>query len=237
MPMIVDSRVFLALRDQAMRLCPAPFTPELTGDVGPPFQRADGRTREKTNFGIMCYWTLSPPPPPPSSSSPAPPLLSPAPTFPIEAQGRIWRYRSSHFSTIWVTRGWLRRRELFCMAASMPPSVTQQRKSKGRGDRSNVAHLLRGQEVDVQQLPLAVHQRQESDGDVVVGVEVGAGAAVVVAVVLHGHQGREVAPRVAQGDGALPAEALLPQQRQTMIGLRRMCARTKMWVCSRLAPG
>lgn len=43
-----------------------------------------------------------------------------------EAQGRIWRYLSNHFSTIWVTRGWLRRRELFCMAASMPPSVTQQ---------------------------------------------------------------------------------------------------------------
>lgn len=68
--------------------------------------------------------------------------------------------------------------------------------------------------MDVQQLPLAIHERQESDGDVVVGVQVGARAPVVVAVVLHGHQGREVASRVAQGDGALPAEALLPQQRQ-----------------------
>lgn len=43
-----------------------------------------------------------------------------------EAQGQIWRYLSNHFSTIWVTRGWLRRRELFCMATNMPPSVTQQ---------------------------------------------------------------------------------------------------------------
>lgn len=62
----------------------------------------------------------------------------------------------------------------------------------------------------MQQLPLAVHQRQESDRDVVVSIEVGARTAIVVAVVLHGHQGREVAPRVAQGDRALPAETLLP---------------------------
>lgn len=43
-----------------------------------------------------------------------------------EAQGRSWRYLSNHFSIIWVTRGWLRRRELFCMATNTPPSVTQQ---------------------------------------------------------------------------------------------------------------
>lgn len=62
----------------------------------------------------------------------------------------------------------------------------------------------------MKQLPLAVDQRQEGDGHVVVRVEVGARAAVVEAVVLHGHQGREVAPRVTQSDGALPAETLLP---------------------------
>ncbi len=71
-------------------------------------------------------------------------------------------------------------------------------------------YLLCRQEVNVQQLPLAVHQWQESDRDVVVSIEVGARTTIVVAVVLHGHQGREVAPRVAQGDGALPAETLLP---------------------------
>lgn len=62
----------------------------------------------------------------------------------------------------------------------------------------------------MQQLPLAVHEWQESDSDVVVSVEVGARTAIVVAVVLHGHQGRKVAPCVAQGDGTLPAETLLP---------------------------
>lgn len=62
----------------------------------------------------------------------------------------------------------------------------------------------------MQQLPLAVHQRQERNRHIVVSIEVGARTAIVVAVVLHGHQGREVAPRVAQGDGALPAETLLP---------------------------
>lgn len=62
----------------------------------------------------------------------------------------------------------------------------------------------------MQQLPLAVHQWQESDRDIIVSIEVGARTAIVVAVVLHGHQGREVAPRVAQCDGAFPAETLLP---------------------------
>lgn len=71
-------------------------------------------------------------------------------------------------------------------------------------------HLLCRQEVNVQQLPLAVHQRQESDRDVIVSVKVGARTSIVVAVVLHGHQGREVSPRVAEGDGAFPAETLLP---------------------------
>lgn len=71
-------------------------------------------------------------------------------------------------------------------------------------------YLLCRQEVDVQQFPLTVHERQESDSDVVVSVEVGARTAIVVAVVLHGHQGREVSACVAQGNGALPAEALLP---------------------------
>lgn len=76
-------------------------------------------------------------------------------------------------------------------------------------------YFLRREEVDVQQLAVAVDERQEGDGDVVVRVEVGARAAIVaVAVVLHGHQGREVAARVAERDGALPAEALFPQQRQ-----------------------
>lgn len=66
------------------------------------------------------------------------------------------------------------------------------------------------QEVNMQQLPFAVHQWQESDCDIVVSIEVGARTAIVVAVVLHSHQGREVTPCVAQGNGALPAEALLP---------------------------
>lgn len=79
---------------------------------------------------------------------------------------------------------------------------------------SSEYYLLCRQEVDVQQLPLTIHEWQESDGDVVVSVQVGASAPVVIAVVLHGHQGGEVAPCVAQGDGALPTEALLPQQRQ-----------------------
>ena len=76
------------------------------------------------------------------------------------------------------------------------------------------AYFLRWEEVDVKQLPLAVDQRQEGDGHVVVRVEVGARAAIVEAVVLHGHERREVATSVAQGDGALPAETLLPQERQ-----------------------
>lgn len=71
-------------------------------------------------------------------------------------------------------------------------------------------YLLCRQKVDVQQLPLAINEWQESDSDVVICIKVGAGTAIVVTVVLHGHQGREVASRVAQGDGALPAEALLP---------------------------
>lgn len=62
----------------------------------------------------------------------------------------------------------------------------------------------------MQQLPFAVHQWQESDCDIVVSIEVGTRTAIVVAVVLHSHQGREVTPCVAQGNGALPAEALLP---------------------------
>ena len=64
--------------------------------------------------------------------------------------------------------------------------------------------------MNVKQLPLAVDQRQERDRYVVVCVEVGARAAIVEAVILHGHQRWEVAPRVAQSDGALPAETLLP---------------------------
>lgn len=71
-------------------------------------------------------------------------------------------------------------------------------------------YLLCRQEVNVQQLPLTVHQWQESDGDVVVRIQVGASTSIVVAIVLHGHQGREVAPSVAQGDGTLPAETLFP---------------------------
>lgn len=72
------------------------------------------------------------------------------------------------------------------------------------------AYLLCRQEVDVQQLPLTVHKGQKSDSDIIIGIEIGACTAIVVAVVLHGHQGRKVAPRVAQGDRALPAETLLP---------------------------
>lgn len=71
-------------------------------------------------------------------------------------------------------------------------------------------YLLCRQEVDVQQLPLAIHERQESDSDIIVRVEVGARTTIVVAVVLHSHQGREVSPCVTQGYGALPAETLLP---------------------------
>ena len=66
----------------------------------------------------------------------------------------------------------------------------------------------------VQQFSLAVHQRQEGYGDVIVSVEVGACAEIVVAVILHGDQGREVSACVTQGDGTLPTEALLPQQGQ-----------------------
>lgn len=40
----------------------------------------------------------------------------------------------------------------------------------------------------MKQLPLAVDQRQERDSHVIVCVEVGACAAIVEAVVLHGHQ-------------------------------------------------
>lgn len=73
-----------------------------------------------------------------------------------------------------------------------------------------ITHFLRREEVDVQQLPLTVHQRQECDSYIVVCVEVGARASIVKAVVLHGDQSREVAARVSQSDGALPAETLLP---------------------------
>lgn len=76
--------------------------------------------------------------------------------------------------------------------------------------RNTSAHLLCRQEVNVQELPLAVHQWQKGDRDVIVRIEVGACTAIVVTIVLHGHQSREVSPCVAQGDGALPAEALLP---------------------------
>lgn len=72
------------------------------------------------------------------------------------------------------------------------------------------SYLLGRQEVYVQQFPLTVNQWQEGDRDVIVSIQVCTCAAVVIAVVLHGHQSWEVAPRVAQGDGALPAEALLP---------------------------
>lgn len=75
-------------------------------------------------------------------------------------------------------------------------------------------YFLRWEEVNVKQLPLAVDQRQERHCHVIVRVEVGACAAIVKAIVLHGHQRWEVAPRVSQSDGALPAKALLPQKRQ-----------------------
>lgn len=68
--------------------------------------------------------------------------------------------------------------------------------------------------MNVKQFPLAVDQWQERDGHVIVCVEVGACAAIVKAVVLHGHQSGEVTPCVAQSDGALPAETLLPQKGQ-----------------------
>ncbi len=71
-------------------------------------------------------------------------------------------------------------------------------------------YLLCWQEVDLQQLPLTVHQRQEGHGDVVVSVEVGACAAIIVAVAFHANQSREVTPRVTESDGTLPAEALFP---------------------------
>lgn len=64
--------------------------------------------------------------------------------------------------------------------------------------------------MDVQQLSLAVNQRQESDSDIIVGVQVGARTSIIVAIVLHGNQGRKVSTRVTQGYGALPAETLLP---------------------------
>lgn len=66
----------------------------------------------------------------------------------------------------------------------------------------------------MQQLPLAVDQGQERDCDIVICVEVGARTTIVVSIVLHGHQSGKVSPCVAQGDGALPAETLLPQERQ-----------------------
>lgn len=49
-------------------------------------------------------------------------------------------------------------------------------------------YFLRREEVNVKQFPLAVHQRQERHRHVVVCVEVGARAAIVKAVILHGHQ-------------------------------------------------
>ncbi|KAG9346079.1 hypothetical protein JZ751_007897 [Albula glossodonta] len=52
---------------------------------------------------------------------------------------------------------------------------------------------------------------QEGDGDIIIRVEVGARASIVVAVVLHGHQCGEMAPGVTKSDGAFPAEALFPQ--------------------------
>ncbi len=64
--------------------------------------------------------------------------------------------------------------------------------------------------MNVQQLSFAVNQRQESDRDIVVCVQVGARASIIVAIVLHGNQGRKVSTRITQGDRALPAETLLP---------------------------
>ena len=62
----------------------------------------------------------------------------------------------------------------------------------------------------MQQLSLAVDQWEEGHRDVVVRVEIGARAAIVIAVGLHGDQRREVTPRVTKGDRAFPAKALFP---------------------------
>ena len=59
-----------------------------------------------------------------------------------------------------------------------------------------------------------VHQGQVGNLLIRGIVNVGPGPYWDVSVHLHGNQGGEVAPCVAQGNGALPAEAALPQQRQ-----------------------
>jgi hypothetical protein len=77
-------------------------------------------------------------------------------------------------------------------------------------------YLRFGQEVDGEEFAVAVHQRQEGALELV-GADVRVlrgGPRVQPAVRLQGHQGREVAPGVPQGDRRAHAEALLPQQGQ-----------------------
>lgn len=66
----------------------------------------------------------------------------------------------------------------------------------------------------VEQLPLAVNQRQKRDGDIVIGVQVSTSTSAAIAIILHGNQSREVAPCIAQSNRTFPTKTLFPQQRQ-----------------------
>lgn len=61
------------------------------------------------------------------------------------------------------------------------------KKSENR-PRRWVPYFLCREEMDVEQLPFAVDQWQERNRYIIVCVEIGACAAIVKAIILHGHQ-------------------------------------------------